>query len=191
MQEMNVYDQESYRLSLSNLIMLKIFHDEGINVKGFTDFMVHVQFNESNCADIFWDGMQHLFESVERFDYGEEVEEFKKAYPELILEDGSYPSPETIFSFKDPSFSEVLNSPLAEDFKRMLPSLSHMDMSEVDIIALPDNTGVVIFCYFSSYYHELVKAMVELRAKATELNNQYKREIKNGVSNKFFNRKSA
>jgi len=189
--EMDVYDHESYRVSISNLIMLKMFHDEGINVKNFSNFMAHTQHNMSACSDIFWDGIKQLFTNVNLYDYGDEIEEFKGKYPSFLTEDGAYPTPETIYTFQDPIFAQVLSGPYKKQFESMFPPLTNLDMSELDIVVLPDHSGIAYFCYFSTYYHELVKGILTLKYEAMRMNKRYERELENGLSNQLFNRQSA
>ncbi|WP_209124376.1 hypothetical protein [Alkalihalobacillus sp. BA299] len=189
--EMDVYDHESYRMSISNLIMLKIFHDEGINVQKFSNFMVHTQHNTSACSEIFWDGIKQVFANVKLYEYGDEIEGFKEKYPDLLTEDGQYPSPESIYTFQDPIFEQVICSPYMKQFESLFPPLTQLDMSELDIVILPDNSGIAYFCYFATFYHEIVKGILKLKYEAMKMNKRYEREKENGYSNQLFNRKSA
>lgn len=189
--EMDVYDHESYRVSISNLIMLKMFHDEGINVQNFSNFMVHTQHNTGACGEIFWDGISQLFNSIKKYEYGDEIEKFKEKYPEFLTEDGPYPTAETIYTFQDPIFQQVLNGPYKKQLESMFTPLANLDMSELDIVILPDNSGIAYFCYFATYYHEMVKGILKLKSAAIRMNKQYERELEDGLSNQFFDRKSV
>lgn len=185
--QMDVYDHESYRISISNLMMLKMFHDRGINVKNFSTFIIHTQYNESASYEIFFDGLNQLFESIVHFDFGQ-IEEFEGLYGTSFTDEGS---PEFIYCIHDPVFKKVLSGPHAQVFTDNVESIEFDEMNEGSLNILPDGSGIVYLADYSSFLHELVKGFLHLKDLAIRLNKQHERELKDGVSNQLFNRKSA
>lgn len=196
--EMDVYDHESYLMSIGNLYMLKLFHDEGVIVCDFSNFMVHTQNNTGGCSEIFEDGIKQLIDDFNRFEYGDNIDAFCKMYPDLIQEDGAYSCPEFIYTFKDKEFQKVLSSKNYKSIKEMLPALKKLGdrYEEFDIVILPDYSGVAYFFYTPSYLYAIdlyaiAKGILILKKEAIRLNKLSERMLEDGHTDQLLNKKSA
>ncbi len=190
--EMDVYDHESYQMSISNLIMLKLFHDEGVNVQNFSDFMVHINYQLSSSTEIFWDGVRQLFNEVHYYGYGEEhnIDEFCNQFKALFDEDKNL-TPEYVFTFQDDLFKEVLKGPYSAQFKEVIPSLDHLEACDVELVVLPGNEGLAFLCYFATHLHDVVRTIIKLKKEAIKFINLHEKERENGYTNQLLNRKTA
>ncbi|MGN7300740.1 hypothetical protein [Ferdinandcohnia sp. SAFN-114] len=176
--EMDVYDYESYQMSIQNLLMLKLFHDEGINVSNFPNYMTHINYGDTNSLDIFTNGMNQLFENTIHFDYGDvDSKEFKELFEDLVGGDGPHSVPEFAYVIKDPLFELLLNSPYSRVFEKLLKGLVSDDMNVCECIVLPNRDGIGFLFEFYSQFHNVAEDCINLKHEAMKLKKQYKREI--------------
>lgn len=190
--EMDVYDHDSYMMSLGNLFMLKLFHEEGINVSKFPNFMVHSEYNVQVCSDIFWEGMIQLVHDAKCYNY-DELEDFKSVFPTFKTGEGANPTPEYIITIQDSIFKEVLKGANSKHIKELLPEIAHRgDLEDVEVVILPDNSGIAYLCYYpTSEFHSIAEGIIFLKNEAIRLGKESKKELEDGYSNQFFNREPA
>ncbi|MDO6657394.1 hypothetical protein [Anaerobacillus sp. 1_MG-2023] len=184
--EMRMEEHYSYLKSISNLAMLKIFHDAGVDVKKDNKFfMTDIQFEYYTDFDIFHTCSVQLFEEVKSFGYKEESsavyesdnKSVDEKYPELINEH----EPEHTFLLHHSVLKEVLESKYRGEMKDFFESQSLSDL-EASFEFLPDNTGIYVAIYFPGDLHEMAFVVVTCLLKAKEI--KKKLEDENGISNK-------
>lgn len=182
---MNIYDYESYQIGCSNLMMLKIFHDKGIDISNFPNPIVHVGYDSSVSYDILTQGLSELNTEIEMYDY-EDIE--NSPYQE-------YKGVEHLFVIKDRLIQTVLNSTYCTGLESCINSQdSTIETMDVDIKVLPDKSGYAIELNFIGHTHELLLAIMEVQQHAEilfkKLNEQTK-ECQHGVSNQLLNKQPA
>ncbi|MDC3424282.1 hypothetical protein NC797_07140 [Aquibacillus sp. 3ASR75-11] len=171
--EIDIYEKTSLEHSISNLAMLKTFHDVGVNVKQFAvkTFMVDINYQMDVSLDIFHQGAKQLFRDVEWYDTDIEYED---SYRELFENEGA---PEYTLIMKDPILEKVLNSKLGEQFNEFVDRVSHQDnYTEATFDVLPANNGIASLVWFPGMLHELASSLVEVKKKAIELINKLESE---------------
>ncbi|MCM3443602.1 MULTISPECIES: hypothetical protein [Metabacillus] len=184
MSQMDIYEHQSYITSISNLAMLKLFHDAGVNVKEkihVKKFMVHVEQADGSELDIFHDGLKELFEVVERYDYGDEL---PSQYSDIYIS-------EYAIIIKDAVIATVLQSQssfskeLEHAVKSVPQHVGNYLHVEADTVILPDQTGFVINIHCPGMLHSLTENILHLRKLAEDYANKLISEsAHNGISNK-------
>ncbi|NRD81046.1 hypothetical protein HPT25_27390 [Bacillus sp. BRMEA1] len=182
MSEMSVYEHQSYMYSISNLAMLKLFYDAGVNVKEkihIKSFMVDVQYSNDHSLEIMSDGFKELFERVELYGYGDD---FPEEYAEFIE------ASEYSLLLKDTVLATVLQSSFSKELEAAITASTRVGGTlpvEADSFILPDKTGFAISVHWSGMLHELVKNVLEIRRLATENATKLilESENRNGISN--------
>jgi hypothetical protein len=165
--EMDVYDLDSYQLSIGNLLMLKLFHDQGIDVSTFSNPIVHVNWDIGACLEIFFDGLNRLFANV--YSYREEPS--KGANYDDVFDE----SFEDIIIIQDPVFEKVLHGPDSKIFEHKLNAqlplndLVKFNYCEAALEVLPDRTGIAVIFHFALHHYEVVRAIINLREFALDL----------------------
>ncbi|MFE7064204.1 hypothetical protein ACFVAD_18905 [Sutcliffiella sp. NPDC057660] len=160
--EMDVYDFDSYNMSLSNIWMLKLFHDCGVNVSGYSSPMVHVNYDSNNGFDILLEGLQEIFGEVNHYGYDEiNSEDFIKRYGSRDKDD----IPDSILIIHDPVFSKVFPGH-RESMENYISELEAKTLHSHDVAVeiLKDNSGIeFVFGFAGSNFHELVLLLLKLR----------------------------
>lgn len=157
--EMDCYDYDSYQISLDNLGMLKIFHENGIDISVFPPFMSSVHHGCPESVDIFVKGVQELFQ-CEHYDDG--IDSKVKA----LVKDSNF---EFLLIFQDECFKKVLNSPSADRFLTLLDKVQkRADHAEFILAPLKDLSGISLDLLFGMELLAVVEGLLELREKAQE-----------------------
>jgi hypothetical protein len=182
MQQMDCYDLDSYSISISNLMMLKLFHDRGVDVSNFSNPVCSVHYDTSATGEIFIDGMQALFQDTTVYEYGE----FPTDFPSLPNE---Y---EVVIVVQDSVFQEVLKGSRAGEIEKIIKlTPKTFEYAEVDILILEDRSGIGIGMQFFGELHDVVMGVLDIKDKAEECVKQTKEREKNGLSSQLFNQRPA
>ncbi|PGT82199.1 hypothetical protein [Bacillus sp. AFS040349] len=177
--EMDVYEKSSHEYTISNLYMLKIFHDMGVDVTklGVNSFQVDVNFSNDSGYDIFRSSIDALFLEVKYCDY--ESCGIDEEFAEIC---GSNGTPELMILIKDPLFQRVIKSQFYEDIKTLIVDESKsFETTEADFDIPPKKDGLLISIWFTGMFHELALGVMNIRNKILEFIKQLEEE-NNGVS---------
>lgn len=163
MLKMDIYDHESYMTSIELLLMLKMLHDEGVNVSNYDNFMVHVHHgNFGEC--ILFDGIKDLFEetyAIASYELEEDIEykEFRYLSEEpaeyyVVIRDSLFKT------LSEDHFNDVIDS---FDGKRY--------EGEVNMDLLKSKDGVVMFIYWLSArgMSDLLEEIIRMKRYAKKL----------------------
>jgi hypothetical protein len=157
--EMDCYDYDSYQISLDNLGMLKIFHENGIDISDFPPYMSSVHHGCPESTDIFVTGVQKLFQCVH-------YDDFTDSKLKELVDDSSY---EFLLIFQDECFKKVLNSPFSEKFLTLFKKVQNRaDHAEFVLSPLKDLSGISLDLLFGMELLAVVEGLLELRVKAQE-----------------------
>lgn len=163
MTEMDIYDHESYMLSMENLLMLKMLHDEGVDVRNYDDFMVHIH-RGSFGEDILFSGVSDLFDDTYVFSSCElDEQETHEEFQFLKKESAEY-----FLVIRDDLFKSLSESQCND-------LIQHFDPGNYDggasIELLPSNDGIVIFIDWLSAHgmSELLEGIIKMKRYAKKL----------------------
>ncbi|MFC0273755.1 hypothetical protein ACFFIX_20420 [Metabacillus herbersteinensis] len=164
--EMDIYEKSSLEASIGNLIMIKVFHDAGVDVMNFSNnsFMVDIQYNTDEGFSIFLEGLTSLFCNVSYYDYGEieDSDDLKN-----MISDGI---PEAAYLIQDPIFNKVLDSKYSEEFKLIMRDESNsFEHLEGEIIELLNKDGIAVMIWWPGMLYEVALSLINLKRKANEL----------------------
>lgn len=182
MSQMDIYEQQSYMTSISNMAMLKLFHDAGVNVKEkipIKTFIVNTQQQDDTSFEIISAGFKELFEIAEPYDYGDEIpEEY-----ENILDESEYK-----LIIKDTVLATVLQSSYSKELEHAISSSTNVESYfhvEADLVILPDKSGFAILIQWPGMLHEIAENVLKVRRLATEYATKLigESENRNGISN--------
>ncbi|MFD1736263.1 hypothetical protein ACFSCX_06750 [Bacillus salitolerans] len=183
---MDVYEHEALRYSIDNLLMLKIFHDKGVNVQSFPD--PRVSSHEENDAgiEILTKGLTQLF-SYFSFDTEDLKSEIGENYEDIVSGDGPF------ILIKDKELETLLKGPLGAEFvgKFLGKDSKLMDFTEIfpDFDVLPEQTGVVISLNWAFVYSEILEALLILLEEIKKYTKRGEDE-RNGITD-YNHRQSA
>lgn len=189
MSQMDIYEQQSYLTSISNLAMLKLFHDAGVNVREkipVKSFMVNIEQHDDTSFCIISAGFKELFEIVDSYDYGDEI---PQEY-EDILDESEYK-----LIIKDTVLATVLQSSYSKELESAIIAstnvVEHLHV-EAETVILPDKSGFAIIIQWPGMLHEVAENVLGVRRLATEYATKLitESENSNGISNQA-NRQTA
>lgn len=163
-------DKYAYLSSLSNLYALKVFHDEGVDVSKFSDFMVYPNSFASNGLDILFEGLKGLFQEVKAFspyDGDEENEYLDSLVRQKVLEF----KPEYAYVIIDERVSVLLNSSFKDEVLKFLEIDIAGEVFCGEIAVLPK--GFIIAVDFEGDIHEAVEEIVSVHRSL----NKYMKEL--------------
>lgn len=162
--EMDVYDMDSYTMSLSNLFTLKLFHDYGVNVSNFDNPMVHINgYQDGNSLDIFVQGIRSVFQGVETYDFNEnKSEEFQQKY--------GVSSVELVIIISNP----LLKNAIEQDETKVMGIINdcwiEFHDESVSMSLLPSKEGISICVEYVHTFHEITEALLELHKVSIDIN---------------------
>lgn len=164
--EMDSIEHMSYVQSVSNLAMLKAFHDAGCNLSNFKieRFIDDHHRGEFNSFDILIAGMNQLFgDSVKSYHSDEAAEE------ELIE---SELHAEFVILWEDKILFSPLNQIDDKQFDSILKKIgffSEIVEVEMDCKMLPSKEGIIILFEYVGIIHELVNVLLRLKMTLQEM----------------------
>lgn len=164
--EMDCYDFDSYRISLDNLRMLKLFHDEGVDVSSFRSFMSHVHHGCTETYDIFSKGIQMLFDCI-FYDY-DDIHRDDFPYPKLKDK-----CSENIVIIKEKCFPILMGSALAKDLEEKIKNVA-FSHSEATLTLLDDHYLLLDMTFMGMELSEVIEALVKLKEESEDLINKLK-----------------
>ncbi|KZE68018.1 hypothetical protein AWM68_17770 [Fictibacillus phosphorivorans] len=157
-----VMDSETklnYDYSISNFIMLKVFHDAGVTITGLSQFMMDVNYNYSANADIFFEGIRGIFVNAERLSLydDEDDSEFKEMTEALDM------SSDYAYKMSDWRLAKVFGSSLKEEFIKEAETATNYlaEHCEFDI-KVDLHYGIVVFLEWEGMMHEIAEAVVTI-----------------------------
>lgn len=149
--EMDIYELDAYRASVSNFIMLKILHDNGIDVTCYPNFTVYSNdYGSEGSWDILTTGLEALFCDYELYDYNE-------------IQSSSYSSfknAENLIIIKDSIFADVIQGPYCEEFKEYIKNLTTNEC-EIEGSILDCKSGVIYSLSYPGYLHEILLCILD------------------------------
>lgn len=155
--EMDVYDYQSYQISLDCLSMLKILYDNGRDISHVRTFMTSVHHGLPEVTEIFSMALKSLFECHFNDD------------PEFPLPNKDEGEIRAVLL--DTEFSDVLKSADSVLFMdELLETIKETDAEfDVNIAPLDDNSGLLIDVYYGSDLYPLLEELLEFRSRAKVL----------------------
>lgn len=172
-------EQSSYVFSLSNLATIKVFHDAGVNIHSFSDYMVDVNYSMVNGEEIFKEGCLALFPSLKTYSLYETEDEM---YLNKLKEEKSLPwVPEYLYQFTNEPLEQLFESPTYAQQMEMCIYRSNklVQNSFYDGEIVPFNFGGFgVALYSQDEYHEVAQAVVYIYNEANRLFQELKGEKK-------------
>lgn len=168
--EFSPEEQSSYLFSMSNLATLKVFHDAGVDVRSFSNYMVDVNYSMDSSEEIFNDGCKGLFPSLKTYClYEKEEEEYLKR---LQKENSLSWVPEFLYEFTSEPLKQLFESPTyAKQIKKCIVrsnDFAQDSLYDGEIVPLHFG-GFGIALYTQGQYHELAQAVVHIYDEANRL----------------------
>lgn len=175
--EMSIYERESFLLSISNLAVLKLFYDAGVDVKKILidTYMVDVEFDMNVSFQIIYECLESLFDLVEVVGHYDDLDHVDEEYLEIL--EHSLGGDEIIF-IRDALFDYIFSSKYAEEFVSYVKQASRETYYSEYIefnVALPQN---IFYIELSSvgFYHDIAEMIIDIRNKAIELKKKLESE---------------
>lgn len=176
--EFSSEEHSSYLFSMSNLATLKTFHDAGVNIRLFSNYMVDVNYSMCSGEEIFKDGCEALYPALETYSMFEKEEE---EYLDKLKEEKSLSwVPEYFYQFTNEALMQLFESPTyakqIEDCIVKSNNLAQDSFWDGEIIPLRSLGGFGIALYSQGQYHELAQAVVHIYNETNRLFKQLKGE---------------
>lgn len=161
----------AYDASMSNFLMLKVWHDLGIDVSGFSNFITDPGgYGNNPSNDILQEGLRTLFPEYQFLDYEEQSE------MAAIAEEVDMPTPESLYILKNEKLQKLIETQEVEQIKEFT-SKHHGDLIEFDM-AYHEKYGILIGTYFEGMLFEIAVAVSEVIQIIDCLNKQVE-EVEN------------
>jgi hypothetical protein len=151
-------EKSNYDFSISNLIMLKLFFDAGVNVSDFSDFTMDYNYGPDSSSDILIDGLKALYSDVVVLCAYEDSEQLSE-----VVSNTSINSPETLLIIKDEQMDKLFHSRYYQEFceQGLKPNCSG-DFCEFEIESVP-HYGLLICVYWDGMHHEIVENIIAIK----------------------------
>jgi hypothetical protein len=151
-------EKSNYDFSISNLITLKLFFDAGVDVSGFSDFIMDYNYSPDSSSDILTEGLKALYPDVVVLCAYEDSEQIKE-----IVSKSSIDSPEKLLILKDKQMEKLFHSTYYQEFcEQVLKPNCSGDFCEFEIEADP-HYGLLICLYWEGMHHEIVENILAIR----------------------------
>lgn len=152
---MGAEEKYAYDASISNLLMLKVWHDLGIDVSGFSDFITDPGgWGNDPSSEILQDGLKELFPEFRYLDY-EDLEEMT-----AIAEEVDMSTPEHFYLLKNEKLQKIID--IGEVAKIVdFVSKDKGDLLEFEM-AFNQKYGILIGTYFEGMLFEIAVAVSEV-----------------------------
>lgn len=165
-------EKTNYEYSISNLATLKVFFDAGVNVSGFENFIMDLNYNDSATKKIFAQGCIALFHKVTEYSPYENKED--EAILEGFCKIGILDyTPEFAYEITDPKLDKIFSSSLKDTFKEFVEKSvkEHIsDDSYFDGNVVTAKNSVIIAMNTVGQLHEVAITMVHI---LNEMNRMY------------------
>lgn len=169
-------ESASYCDSIVNLATLKAFHDAGVNVRDFPNFITEVSYNDNKSLDIFKEGCKCLFSSC---DYYSAYEKEDERFLEILKKDKNLGwLPECYFEFSNEKLQELFQSKkykkrFLQFFEEIIKAL---DKHDVNILIL--SYGGIGLCSYSEIFdNEITQVIISIKTEIDNLYQQLKGEL--------------
>lgn len=162
---MPVEDYYSYQQSISNLALLKVFHDAGVNVSTFSQFMEMSGWGTNQGFDIFLEGLNAMFYEVFVYEYYGDNSTI--ADEDLAIFESS---PEVIYFIEDPSIQSLYRIDQGQKVERLFESVGDFDgnYSCCECRCWP-NKGFAVGMYGFGFLHEVAQHVVHIMTQLDRL----------------------
>ncbi|MEX3623674.1 hypothetical protein [Viridibacillus arvi] len=157
-----------------NLATLKVFHDAGIDVSSFQNYIVDINYSIDTCEDIFEEGCRALFTYFEKYSMYEEEEEkyikelLEKNEKKLVVD-------ETIYVCSSNEMKALANHPKYSEKLAQLCGDILKPIFDIDGFSL--QSGEIVLCSYSmGEYQEIAVAVVTINQEVNNLYQQLKGE---------------
>lgn len=174
----------SYNFSISNLATLKVFHDAGLDVSSYSNYMVDANYSMDSGKEIFDEGCQGLFTDYQ-FYSSFETEEGK--YLDQLKEDEELPLvPEFFYEFSNRELKELFKD---ESYKKQISEYikkenNKMGDSYYDGDLIPLSFGAIgLILYSLGQFHELAEMLVNIKNETNRLYQKLKGEQGDEINN--------
>lgn len=160
MAKMELMDSEGFaymRSGLVCIIMLKLFHDVGIDVSRFTEWMPGYYRSVEPTDDIFYDGMKALFPDMEAITPYEDKERMIEIGELAGFDEESVP--EKIMLFQEVWISSLLKKN-PEKVQEIVEDCN-FEWSEANLIVLTDNSGIALKMEYEAYYYDVAEELIK------------------------------
>ncbi|MEI2356281.1 hypothetical protein [Mesobacillus zeae] len=149
--------------SISNLLILKIWHDLGINVSNYPDFMSdYYNYGIEVGFDILSKGLEDLFSDFQILDY-EDEERIKEMSKGANIQC----PPDTLFILNNRKLQKLKEHGEIEKLFGVISKQSG-DLSEFKM-AYHVEYGILIAVYYESVLYEIAKSVSEVMSAADTL----------------------
>ncbi|QCJ45483.1 hypothetical protein FAY30_26450 (plasmid) [Bacillus sp. S3] len=170
-------EKYAYDASISNFLTLKIWHDLGIDVSGYSDFITDPGgYGNNPSSEIFQDGLKTLFPDFQYMDY-EEFEEMTAIAKEVDMN-----SPEGLYILKNEKLQKLINSGRGKEIE-LVCSGEKGDLIEFKM-AYNEKYGILIGTYFEGMLFEIALAVTNVIKTIDRLYKQLEEEDCYGLYNK-------
>lgn len=186
-------DSESkvyFDTTLSNLITIKVFHDAGVDVSSFSNFVANYGILE---CDAFVDGLKALFPDTQCLSAYEEDEE--KLIQEIWkVAEFEEESPEYLYVFKNTEMELLINSSFCDELKTLITMCDVNDTEFGDFefaecrYKFHPVYGGILLVDNGYMLHGVARSIVEIYSGIKELINKLKQEEE---KNYGYNRKAV
>lgn len=167
-------EKYAYDESISNFLTLKIWHDLGVNVKEFPDYIVYPGGYDGSSFEILEAGLKALYPTFRQLDYEDEHK------LETIAKESNISStPERLYLLNNDKVQKLLDTGEIDKLKKPLSKL-YGDLTEFDM-SFHKEYGLVLAIYFTSVFFEAAEAVASITSLVEDLYKQIEGVTDNGL----------
>lgn len=144
-----------YDSSLANFLMVKIFHDAGVDVRRLSHYFFHAGYTYDPCVDILVQGSSQLFSNVTHYScYSDDKEDIAHCSKlQQIL--GSHA--EFYICLSDNRINRVMKSEAVYRLKSRTDFLmKKLEHSEAEIVFV-EEYGLIVGFHWEGFLHEITE----------------------------------
>ncbi|RHW35981.1 hypothetical protein D1B31_17995 [Neobacillus notoginsengisoli] len=166
----------AYDTSISNFLMLKVWHDLGIDVTGFSNYFMHLGgYGDDPGSELLQDGFKSLFPDFRHLDY-DELKELTAIANEVDMH-----PPESLYILNNEKLQKLIESGKDKELMQV-KSKHHGDLLDFEM-AYHQKYGILIGLHFEGILHEVAVAISEVLQTIDRLYKQVEEVELNGLYN--------
>ncbi|MCU1808360.1 hypothetical protein NVV31_23600 [Cytobacillus firmus] len=167
-------EKYAYDESISNFLTLKIWHDLGINVKEFPDYIVNPGGYDGSSFEILESGLKALYPRFRELNYEDEHK------LETIAKESNISStPERLYLLNNIKVQKLIDTGEIDKLKKPLSKI-YGNLSEFEM-SFHKEFGLVLAVYFTSVFFEVAEAVANITRLVEDLYKQIEDVTDNGL----------
>lgn len=164
---MDGQSKSDYDSSLANFLMVKIFHDAGVDVRKLSHYIFHAGYTNDPCVEILVQGASQLFSNVAHYScYSDDKDEIAHCSKlQQILESHA----EFHICLSDNRIDSVIKSEAIYRLEsRTVFLLKNLEHTEAEIV-FDEAYGLIVGFHWEGFLHEITEIITTVHKELEQI----------------------